>query len=48
MAVVFDFDDTLLPDSTTALLSAHGIDTDEFWKELAPELVADGYWRTFA
>jgi phosphoserine phosphatase len=43
MAVVFDFDDTLLPDSTTALLSAHGIDTDEFWKELAPELVAEGY-----
>ena len=25
MAVVFDFDDTLLPDSTTALLSAYGI-----------------------
>lgn len=43
IAVVFDFDDTLLPDSTTALLAGHGIDTDEFWKELAPALVAEGY-----
>ena len=25
LAVIFDFDDTLVPDSTTALLEAHGL-----------------------
>lgn len=43
IAVVFDFDDTLLPDSTTALLASRGIDTTEFWTEKAPGLVARGY-----
>jgi len=43
VAVVFDFDDTLMPDSTTALLSSFNIDVDEFWRELAPGLVSKGY-----
>lgn len=43
LAVIFDFDDTLVPDSTTALLKAHGIDTDSFWGTDAKKLVAAGY-----
>ena len=43
IAVVFDFDDTLVPDSTTALLESRGIDVQKFWSELVPPLVSDGY-----
>lgn len=43
IAVVFDFDDTLVPDSTTALLQSRDIDVEEFWSELVPSLVDDGY-----
>lgn len=43
IAVVFDFDDTLVPDSTTALLHSRGIDVGEFWSELVPRLVNEGY-----
>jgi hypothetical protein len=43
LAVVFDFDDTLVPDSTTKLLGSYGIDTERFWKVDAQRLVADGY-----
>ena len=43
IAVVFDFDDTLVPDSTTALIERHGLDPGEFWGTLAPALVKEGY-----
>ena len=43
MAVIFDFDDTLLPDSTSALLSEHGIDPAQFWSGDAQRLVEQGY-----
>jgi len=43
VAVVFDFDDTLVPDSTTMLLKSHGIDTDDFWGIQARELIHQGY-----
>ena len=43
IAVVFDFDDTLVPDSTTSLLESRGIDAQEFWSDLVPPLVDDGY-----
>lgn len=42
IAVVFDFDDTLLPDSTTMFLSERGISTEDFWKETR-RLVSQGY-----
>lgn len=42
VALIFDFDDTLVPDSTTKLLKAHGIDTNGFWQE-ARTLVEQGY-----
>ena len=43
MAVIFDFDDMLLPDSTSALLSEHGIDPAQFWSGDAQKLVEQGY-----
>ncbi|HZR84963.1 MAG TPA: HAD family hydrolase [Candidatus Binatia bacterium] len=42
LAVIFDYDDTLVPDSTTKLLRAHDVDADKFWKD-ARELVKKGY-----
>ena len=43
LALVFDFDDTLTPDSTTALLERHGVDTRTFWTKDAKALIAKGY-----
>ena len=43
VAVVFDFDDTLMPDSTSALLRAHDLDPQEFWTQRAHALVQQGY-----
>ena len=33
IACVFDFDETLAPDSTTKFLREHGVDADAFWLE---------------
>ena len=43
LAAIFDFDDTLLPDSTSALLREHALDPDEFWADRTKPLVAQGY-----
>jgi phosphoserine phosphatase len=48
LAVIFDFDDTLIGDSTTKLLSQYGIDTDKFWGKEVWQLVEDGYDPTLA
>jgi phosphoglycolate phosphatase-like HAD superfamily hydrolase len=48
IAVIFDFDDTLAPDTTTMLLREHGIDTDRFWKEEVRDLVDHGYDQAVA
>lgn len=48
IALIFDFDDTLLPDSTTMLLESRGIDTDRFWKIDAKSLLDEGYDPTIA
>ncbi|MCA1834616.1 MAG: haloacid dehalogenase-like hydrolase [Actinobacteria bacterium] len=42
LALVFDFDDTLVPDSTTKFLRSRGIDTADFWSR-AGDLVRRGY-----
>lgn len=42
-AVVFDFDDTLTDDSTTALLKSVGIDPAEFWGVKAAKLLEEGW-----
>lgn len=43
IAVVFDFDDTLTDDSTSALLRNAGIDVSEFWQVKAKGLIDDGW-----
>jgi phosphoserine phosphatase len=42
IAVVFDFDDTLMPDSTSKLLRAHGVKPEDFWPK-SEELIRQGY-----
>jgi hypothetical protein len=39
IAVVFDFDDTLAPDTTSTLLSRLGIDSERFWEETVNPLL---------
>lgn len=48
IALIFDFDDTLLPDSTTLLLESRGIDPEKFWTEDAKEFLDQGYDPTLA
>lgn len=48
IALIFDFDDTLLPDSTSELLNRHGVDADNFWSTRARGLLDQGYEPTLA
>ena len=48
LALIFDFDDTLLPDSTTELLREKGIAPEQFWTKDAKKLVSSGYDPTHA
>jgi hypothetical protein len=44
VAVVFDFDDTLAPDSTSQLLAALGVaDVPAFWRDEVEPLVRSGW-----
>lgn len=43
IAVIFDFDDTLVPDSTTALLAQHAVNLERFWKRDVRALMDAGY-----
>jgi hypothetical protein len=43
LAVVFDFDGTLAPDSTTSFLGHLGIDVDRFWSEGVEPRVREGW-----
>jgi phosphoserine phosphatase len=42
IAIVFDFDDTLMPDSTSKLLRSHGVKPEDFWPK-SDELIRQGY-----
>lgn len=48
ISLIFDFDDTLAPDSTTQLLEEHGIDPEVFWFSEFQSRVRDGYDPTVA
>lgn len=48
IAIVFDFDDTLIPDTITLLLKKYDIDTDRFWHEEVKSLYSEGYDVTLA
>ena len=43
LAVVFDFDDTLVPDSTSLFLESKGMNVKNFWEREAKSLVEDGF-----
>lgn len=43
IAVVFDFDDTLAPDSTSGFLRQQGVDIRSFWDDTVKGLMADGW-----
>jgi len=43
IALVFDFDDTLAPDSTSGFLEHIGVDTAHFWSEHVDPLLATGW-----
>ncbi len=48
IAVIFDFDDTLVPDSTNLLLEKFGVDTKQFWQDAYSKVVTSGYDPTLA
>lgn len=48
LGLVFDFDDTLAPDSTTYLLEREGVDAEAFWSEEFQSRVRAGYDPTVA
>lgn len=48
LALVFDFDETLLPDSTSKLLKTRGVDPAEFWSKQVRARVDDGFDPTLA
>lgn len=48
IGLIFDFDDTLAPDSTTQLLEEHKIIPDEFWFTEFQTRVREGYDPTVA
>ncbi|MGH8523922.1 MAG: HAD family hydrolase [Gammaproteobacteria bacterium] len=43
IAVIFDFDDTLAPDSTSSLLDSLGIDVKAFWADRVHALIRGGW-----
>jgi len=43
IALVFDFDDTLAPDSTSGFLQDMGVDTAAFWNDQVGPLLADDW-----
>ncbi len=44
IALIFDFDDTLAPDSTSGFLESIGVDTSRFWKEKIDPLLFEQDW----
>ena len=43
IAIAFDFDDTLAPDSIGAFRAHYGLDNDKFWRERVQPRVRDGW-----
>lgn len=48
LAVVFDFNETLLLDSTSKLLLTHGLDPAELWTKHVRKPIDEGFDRTSA
>ena len=47
LAVIFEFDGILAPDSTTTLLRKHDVNPQEFWEEVT-KLMGSGYEPSLA
>jgi len=43
IALIFDFDDTLAPDSTSGFLESLGVDTQQFWSHRVDPLLAEDW-----
>ena len=43
LAVVFDFDETLVPDSTSKLLQSRGVDPCELWTNHVRQRLEQGF-----
>ena len=43
IALIFDFDDTLAPDSTSGFLESLGVDTQQFWTKRVDPLLAQDW-----
>lgn len=43
LAVIFDFDDTLVPDSTSLFLASNGYDIEDFWRNQVDPMVKKGF-----
>lgn len=43
IALIFDFDDTLAPDSTSRFLESMGIDVPHFWRDTVDTLIDEGW-----
>ena len=43
IALIFDFDDTLAPDSTSGFLETIGVDTQQFWTKRVDPLLAQDW-----
>ncbi len=48
LAIIFDFDETLTNDSTSALLKSQGVDVTEFWDVKVKKLINQGFDPTEA
>src|SRR5690606_41677028 len=44
IALIFDFDDTLAPDSTSGLLNDMGVDAAHFWSQEVGPLLSEQDW----
>src|SRR5690606_7945930 len=44
IALIFDFDDTLAPDSTTGFLADMGVDVEQFWNDQVGPLLFQQDW----
>jgi hypothetical protein len=43
IALVFDYDDTLAPDTISRFLESHEVDVIQFWRKTVDPLIADGW-----
>lgn len=43
IGIIFDYDDTIMPDTTTQLLKSYGVDTKTFWNVDFKKLINEGW-----